>query len=88
MRPAAVLSLVAGRVSGELCGEFRHVLPEPVIAACARDTLVELHRSISSEALPEMAAALAKARLAGIADTRRDPGATITTTRGGRSRTR
>jgi hypothetical protein len=87
MTSATLLSQVAGRVSHELCGEFRDVLPEPLITACVRDTLVALHRSISSEVLPEMTAALATARLAGIADARSHPRAAITTT-GDRSRTR
>jgi hypothetical protein len=38
------------------------------------DTLVDLQESISTDALPEMAAALAKARLTGITDPRRHPG--------------
>jgi hypothetical protein len=88
MTSATLLSRVAGRVSRELCGEFGHVLPVPLITACVRDTLVALNRSISSQALPEMAAALAKVRLAGIADPRSHPGAAITTTQGDCSRTR
>jgi hypothetical protein len=70
MTSAMVLTQVAARVSRELYREFSVVFPGPVIAACVRDTLVDLHGSISTEALPEMAAALAKARLTGITDTR------------------
>ena len=83
-----VLSHVAARVSRELCREFGDVLPEPVIAACVRDTLLDLQGSISREALPEMAAALAKVRLVGIADARSHPGPANSSLRADHSRTR
>jgi hypothetical protein len=60
----------AARVPRELYTDFSVVVPRPVIAACVRDTLGELHASISSAALPELAAALVTARLTGITDTR------------------
>jgi hypothetical protein len=72
MTSAMLLAQVAARVSRELYHEFSIVPPEPVIAACVRDTLIDLKGSISAEALPEMAAALATARLTGITDTRSD----------------
>jgi hypothetical protein len=53
------------------------VLPEPVITACARDAVADLHRSINGEALLEMAAGLATARLTAIADAGRHPGTAI-----------
>lgn len=74
---AAMLPQVAARVSRELHHEFAGVLPEPVITACARDTVADLHRSINGEALPEMAAKLATARLTAIAEARRHPGTAI-----------
>jgi hypothetical protein len=83
-----VLSQVAASVSRELCRDFGDVLPEPVIAACVRDTVLDLHRSISSEALPEMAVVLAKVRLVGIADARSHPGAATIGSRADHSRTR
>jgi hypothetical protein len=67
---AMVLAQVAARVSRELYRDFSVVPPEPVVAACVRDTLVDLHGSISTEALPEMAAALATVRLTEITPTR------------------
>jgi hypothetical protein len=70
MISAMLHAQVAARVSRELYREFSVLLPEPVIAACVRDTLVDLHGLISTEALPEMAAALAKVRLTGITDAR------------------
>jgi hypothetical protein len=70
MISAMLHAQVAARVSRELYREFSVVLPEPVIAACVRDTLVDLHGLISTEALPEMAAALAKVRLTGMTDAR------------------
>jgi hypothetical protein len=70
MTSAMVRAQVTARVSREVYRELRVVLPEPVIAACVRDTLVDLHRSISTEALPEMVVALAKVRLTGITDAR------------------
>jgi hypothetical protein len=70
MTSTMLVAQVAARVSGEVYRDFSVVLPGPVIAACVRDTLVDLHGSISTEALPEMAAALAKARLTGITDKR------------------
>ena len=60
---AAMLPQVAARVSRELHHEFAGALPVPVIATCARVTVADLHRSINGEALPEMAAKLATARL-------------------------
>jgi hypothetical protein len=67
---AMVLAQVAARVSRELYRDFSVVPPEPVVAACVRDTLVDLHGSVSTEALPEMAAALATVRLTEITPTR------------------
>jgi hypothetical protein len=71
MRSAILLARVAARVSRELYREYSLVFPAPVIAACVRDTLVDLHGSISTEALPEMAAVLAKVRLTGSTGARR-----------------
>ncbi len=43
-----------------------------MIRACLQDAVADLRRSISADALPEMAARLAAARLARIANARRD----------------
>ncbi len=82
MTSAMVQALVTARVSREVYRELRVVLPEPVIAACVRDTLADLHGSISTEALPEMAAALAKVRLTAISDARRHTQVRRSPTRG------
>jgi hypothetical protein len=74
---AAMLPQVAGWVLRDLRHEFAGVLPEPVITACARDAVADLHRSINGEALLEMAAGLATARLTAIADAGRHPGTAI-----------
>jgi hypothetical protein len=81
MTSTMLVAQVAARVSGEVYRDFSVVLVA-LIAACVRDTLVDLHGSISAEALPEMAAALAKVRLIGMADARSRTPARRSPTRG------
>jgi hypothetical protein len=82
MTSTMLVAQVAARVSGEVYRDFSVVFPVALIAACVRDTLVDLHGSISAEALPEMAAALAKVRLIGMADARSRTPARRSPTRG------
>jgi hypothetical protein len=48
----AMLPQVAGWVSRELHDEFTSMLPEPIITACARDTVADRHRSIQRRSTP------------------------------------
>ena len=51
-------------ISAELYGEFRGVLSDEAIRGYVREAMIDLRGSINREALPEMAARLARARLA------------------------
>jgi hypothetical protein len=51
-------------ISTELYAEFRGLLPDEVIRGSVREAMTDLRGSINREALPEMAARLAGARLA------------------------
>ena len=73
----ATFPQVAARVSRGLHHELAGVLAEPVSTACPRDTVSDLPGSIDGEALPQMAARLATARLTAIAQARRHPGTAI-----------
>ena len=53
-------------ISAELYGEFGGVLSDDVIRGGVRDAMTDLRRSISREALPEMAVRLARVRLAAL----------------------
>ena len=74
---AAMFPQVAAWVSRGLQHEFAGVLAEPVITACARDTVTDPHGSIDGEVLPQTAARLATARLTARAQARRHPGTAI-----------
>jgi len=57
-------------ISAELYGEFRGVLSDEAIRSFIREAMTDLRGSINREALPEMAARLARARLAALVRSR------------------
>src|SRR6266704_1068212 len=57
-------------ISAELYGEFRGLLSDEAIRGCVREAMTDLRGSINREALPEMAARLARVRLAALAESR------------------
>ena len=61
---------VVVEVSRELDRQFAGLLSTTVITGCVRAAIRDLRGSISGEALPEMAARLARVRLAAILDER------------------
>ena len=61
---------VVAELSREMDRQFAGLLSATVIAGCVADALRDLRGSISGEALPEMAARLARFRLAALVDKR------------------
>ena len=61
---------VGSEIPAELYGEFRGVLSDEASRGCVREAMTDLLGSINREALPEMAARLARARLAALARSR------------------
>jgi len=59
---------VVTEVSRELDRQFAGLLSTTVITACVASAIRDLRGSISGEALPEMAARLARVRLAALVD--------------------
>jgi len=61
---------VVTEVSRELDRQFAGLLSTTVITGCVASAIRDLRGSISGEALPEMAARLARVRLAALVDER------------------
>src|SRR6266550_6168786 len=57
-------------ISAALHREFHGLLPDELIRGFVREAMTDLRASINREALPEMAARLARARLAALARSR------------------
>jgi hypothetical protein len=57
-------------ISAELYAEFRGLVSDEAIRGYVREAMTDLRGSINREALPEMAARLARARLAAQATSR------------------
>ena len=57
-------------ISAALHREFHGLLPDELIRGYVREAMTDLRGSINREALPEMAARLARARLAALARSR------------------
>ena len=57
-------------ISAELYAEFRGLVSDEAIRGGVREAMTDLRGSINREALPEMAARLARVRLAALARSR------------------